>query len=115
VTVSFSDIFYLRPNTITVTDAAGAAVNPNSLSSYVVTAANANTRNTDDYKRTTYANVRRDFFGAIPMTLRSGVDFRQATRDQRNKNAMPNYTFVGRDGVASTTLTATTDDFAAPF
>src|SRR5205814_9381287 len=48
-------------------------------------------------------------------SLRTGVDFRQSARDQRNANAMPNYNFVGRDGAASTTLTATSDDLAAPF
>ncbi len=113
VTVSFADIFYLRPNTITVTDAAGAPVDTYALKNYVVTAATNNTRSTDDYKRTLYANVRRDFFDRVPLSLRAGVDFRQSERDQRL--AVPNYTYVGRDGVASTTLTATSDDLALPF
>ena len=113
VTVSFADIFYLRPNTITVTDAAGAPVDPYALKNYVVTAAGGNTRSTDDYKRTLYANARRDFFGRVPLSLRAGVDFRQAERDQRL--FVPTYTYVGRDGVASTTLTATSDDLALPF
>lgn len=113
VTVSYSDIFYLRPNVITVTDAAGAPVDPYSLSSYVLTAATGNTRSTDDIKRTAYANVRRDFFGRVPLSLRAGLDFRQSERDQRV--SVPNYTYVGRDGVASTTLTATSDDRSLPF
>ena len=113
VTIGFSDIFYLRPNTITVTDAAGAAVDPYALSNYVVTAATDNTRATDDIKRTLYANVRRDFFGAVPLSLRTGLDFRQNERDQRF--FVPAYTYVGRDRVASTTLTPTTDDHALPF
>ena len=113
VTVSFADIFYLRPNTITVTDAAGAPVDPYALKNYVLTAAGGNTRSTDDYKRTLYANARRDFFGPVPLSLRAGVDFRQAERDQRL--FVPAYTYVGRDGVASTTLTATSDDLALPF
>jgi TonB-dependent receptor len=113
VTVAFSDIFYLRPNTITVTDAAGAPVDPYALKNYVLTAAGGNTRSTDDYKRTLYANARRDFFGRVPLSLRAGVDFRQAERDQRL--FVPNYIYVGRDGVASTTLTATSDDLALPF
>ena len=113
VTVAFSDIFYLRPNTITVTDAAGAPVDPYALKNYVVTAATNNTRATDDYKRTLYANVRRDFFGRVPLSLRAGVDFRQSERDQRL--FVPAYTYVGRDGIASTTLTPTSDDLALPF
>ncbi len=113
VTVSYSDLFYLRPNVITVTDAAGAPVNPYALSSYVLTAATGNSRSTDDYKRTLYANVRRDFFGRVPLSLRAGVDFRQSERDQHF--SVPNYTYVGRDGAASTTLTAASDDLALPF
>ncbi len=113
LTIAFDDIFYLRPRRITVTDATGAAVNPYSLSNYVVTQATGNTRTTDDTKRTLYANLRRDFHGRVPVSLRTGLDFRQAARDQRVSN--PTFQFVGADGVASTTLTATSDDRAAPF
>ncbi len=113
VTISYADIFYLRPATITVTDAAGAPVDPYALKNYVLTAATGNTRSTDDIKRTAYANVRRDFFGRVPLSFRAGLDFRQSERDQRF--SVPNYTYVGRDGVASTTLTATSDDLALPF
>lgn len=113
VTVSFADIFYLRPGLVSVTDAAGGPVNPYSLDSYVVTAANANTRSTDDVKRTAFANLRRDFYGPVPVSVRAGLDFRDTARDQRVSN--PAFTFVGRDGVASTTLTAASDDRAAPF
>jgi iron complex outermembrane receptor protein len=113
VTVSFADIFYLRPNTITVTDAAGAPVDPFSLSSYVATAATTNSRMTDDTKRTLYGNIRRSFSREIPITVRAGFDLRYAARDQRF--SVPNFTYLGRDGTASTTLTATTDDLAAPF
>jgi iron complex outermembrane recepter protein len=113
VTVSFSDIFYLRPRGVTVTDGAGRPVDPFLLDNYVVTAATGNTRTTDDTKQTAYANVRRDFFGRVPISVRAGLDFRQSARDQRV--SVPNFTFVGRDGVASTTLTPTSDDHAAPF
>ncbi|MBI5768076.1 MAG: TonB-dependent receptor [Verrucomicrobia bacterium] len=113
VTVSFADIFYLRPNVITVTDATGAAVDPYALKNYVVTQATGNTRATDDIKRTAYANLRRDYFGAVPLSLRAGLDVRQSERDQRV--SAPAYTFVGRDGAVSTTLTATSDDLALPY
>ena len=113
VTISFNDIFYLRPRVVTVTDTTGNPVNPYALSSYVVTAATANNRGTDDTKRTAYANVRRDFYGRFPVSIRTGIDFRDAVRDQRVSN--PPFVFVGRDGVASTTLTPTSDDLAAPF
>jgi TonB-dependent receptor len=113
VTVTFADIFYLRPALVTVTDAAGIPVDPFKLSNYVVTAATANTRATDDTKRTLYGNIRRNYYGTVPLTVRTGVDFRQFMRDQRF--SVPNYTYVGPDRVASTTLTPTSDDLAAPF
>jgi iron complex outermembrane recepter protein len=113
LTIAYSDIFYLRPNVITVTDAAGAPVNPYALDTYVMTAATQNTRATDDYKRTAYANLQRDFVGRVPITIKAGLDFRQSSRDQRIST--PNYTYVGPDGVASATLTPTSDDRATPF
>jgi iron complex outermembrane receptor protein len=113
VTVAYDDIFYLRPGVISVTDAAGQPVNPYSLDNYVLTAATGNERTTDDTRRTAYASVRRDLPGALPLTLRTGVDFREAIRDQRFDT--PPFTYVGRDGVASTTLTAASDDLARPF
>jgi iron complex outermembrane recepter protein len=112
VTVSFDDIFYLRPRVINVTDAAGAPVDPYSLSTYNVVSAGDNERSTDDTQRTAYANVRRDFYGRLPFSLKTGVDFRQGVRDQRA--GVPTYNFVGADGRASTVPTGN-DDSAAPF
>jgi hypothetical protein len=74
------------------------------LDSYVLTAASGNTRATDDTKRTAYANLRRDFFGRVPFSLRAGLDFREAIRDQRAST--PAFTYLGRDGVASTAPSA---------
>ncbi|MDO8541768.1 MAG: TonB-dependent receptor [Opitutaceae bacterium] len=113
VTIGFSDIFYLRPNVITVTDAAGSPVNPYSLDSYVMTAATGETRSTDDTKHTAYANIRRNFYGKIPIAVKAGLDFRQSGRDQRFST--PAYTYVGRDGAGSTVPAATSDDRASPF
>ncbi len=113
LTVSFADIFYLRPREITVRDAAGNPVDPYSLSSYVVTSATANTRRTDDTKRTAYASVRRDFQGRVPLSLKGGLDLRQAVRDQRVTN--PAYTFLGSDGAASTPAAPRATDAALPF
>jgi iron complex outermembrane recepter protein len=79
----------------------------------VLTAATSNTRSSDDAKQTAYANIRRSFGGKVPLALRAGLDFRRAARDQRF--SVPNYTYVGPDRVASTTLTPTSDDRAVPF
>ncbi len=113
VTVAFNDIFYLRPRVVTVTDAAGNPVDPYSLSSYVVTAASGNTRATDDTKRTLYTNLRRDFFGRIPLSLRTGLDFRQAARDQRAST--PAYTFAGTDNRAAPFIDPSFSSRIAPY
>ena len=115
VTVSFDDIFYLRPRVITVTDAAGAPVDPYSLGSYVLTAAsNPQPRDSVDLRRSAYTNARRNFnLLGQPASLKGGLDVRQAARDMRGTTA--NYTFVGADGRATTTPTdpVGSDDGAA--
>lgn len=113
VTVSFDDIGYVRPGTITVTDAAGAPVDPYSLSNYALISANNQKRDPVDVQRTAYANVRRDFFWRVPFTLKGGLDLRQSMRDVPGNYNAP-YSYVGRDGRASTTPVGS-DDSAAPF
>jgi TonB-dependent receptor len=114
VTVAFDEIFYLRPNRITVTDGAtGAALNPYILDNYSVTGAGSGQPENNDQQRTAFANVRRDFLWRVPVTLKAGLDRRQAVRDLRSENNTT-YSFVGRDGRASTTPLGS-DDVAAPF
>jgi iron complex outermembrane receptor protein len=112
VTVAFDDVQYLRPGRITVTDAAGAPVDPYRLSSYALVSSNSIQNDITDLKRSAYANVRRDFFAPVPLTLKAGVDVRQWTRDNRGGTRL--YSFVGADGRAST-VPAGGDDAAAPY
>ncbi len=113
VTVSFADIFYLRPNTITVTDATGQTpVDPYNINNYVITGATARPIDALDGQRGANASVSREFFGRLPLSLKAGVDFREAEREQRS--ATIPYTFVGADGRTST-APAGSDDLAAPF
>ncbi|MSU50751.1 MAG: TonB-dependent receptor [Opitutus sp.] len=112
VTVSFEDIFYLRPGRIVVTDVAGAAVDPFSLGSYALTSSNSIQNDSADLQRSAYANVRRDFFWQVPFSLKGGLNVRQAMRDVRGGTHL--YSFVGADGRASTNPTAG-DDSAAPY
>ena len=84
VTVSFADIFYLRPNTITVTDAAGSPVDPYQLSNYSLTSASMGHQESADLQRTAYGNLRRDFsLGGIPLSLKGGLEMKQSVRDIR--------------------------------
>ncbi len=114
VSISFDDIFYLRPGRITVTDGTtGAAVDPYSLATYNVQSASGNmygastvlgvgpgeglANKTQDVHRNAYVNAKRDFtFGSVPVTLKGGLDVRQAMRDYRGGAAT--FTFVGADG-----------------
>jgi len=113
VTVSFDDIFYLRPGRIAVTDGAtGAPVDAFDAATYALGSTSAQRRNLSDTKDTLYAKIRRDLPGEVPLSLRAGIDARRLTRDQRN-HSMP-YTYVGRDGRTSTSPAAG-DDSAVPF
>ncbi len=114
VTVAFDDIFYLRPNRITVADGAtGAPLDPYSLANYAVQTAGSGQPENNDQQRTAFANVRRDFPWRVPVTLKAGLDRREGVRDLRADNNYT-YTFVGRDGRPSTTPVGS-DDTAAPF
>lgn len=113
VTVSFDNITYLRPGTITVTDGVtGAPVDPYRLSSYVLTSATGQRRNPIDLQQSVYGNARRDFDWRVPATLKAGFNVRQSVRDIRNHSSP--YAYVGPDGRGSTTP-AGSDDSAVPF
>lgn len=108
LTVSFAEIFYLRPGRITVTDATGAAVDPYQLDGYRLNTASTNAFEATDLQRTAYANLKRSFFGSVPLTLKTGVDVRHQMREQRY-GGPATLTFVGRDGAPNNA-----DDSALP-
>ena len=108
VNISYADINYLRPGTITVTDnATGAVIDPYAIGSYTLTTANGQALNAADLQRSAYANLRRDIPG-LPLTLKAGFDVRQVIRDTRTDT--PTYTFIGANGTANNA-----DDAAAPY
>ncbi|MFM1749320.1 MAG: hypothetical protein RLZZ188_2986 [Verrucomicrobiota bacterium] len=112
VTVNFADIFYLRPRSISVTDAAGAPVDPYSINSYAVTQTSANPLTNHDAQRGAYANVARTLTLRVPVTLKAGLDLRKNKREARRGDYT--WAFVGADGRGST-APAGGDDGAAPF
>lgn len=82
LTIGFDNIIDTRPGTITVVDnATRAAVDPFKLSSYALTTVTDNPQRSSDVNFSAFANARRDFHGAVPVTVRSGLDFRQSERD----------------------------------
>lgn len=98
VTVAFSDINYLRPAGIGVTDAAGRPVDPYSLATYNLDTAGSNLLDALDLQRNAFASIRRDLRTRIPVSIKAGLDARQAIKDVRAD--IPTWTFVGSDGVA---------------
>ncbi|MBL9212533.1 MAG: carboxypeptidase regulatory-like domain-containing protein, partial [Opitutaceae bacterium] len=101
VRLAFNDINYLRPATITVADAAtGAPVDPYDIRNYFLGGANSLEREGVDTKRTAYANLRRDFNGRVPISVKAGLDVRQTLRDFRNW--VVSRTYIGADGRANT-------------
>ena len=112
VTVSFADIFYLRPNTVTVTDPSGAIVDPTNLNNYSLTAASSNPITSQVVQSGAQGSLQRDFTGQVPFQLKLGFDLRHDQRDQRQANY--SYAFVGADGRGSTTPIGN-DDGASRF
>lgn len=112
VTIAFDNNSYLRPQQITVTDGAtGAPIDPYKLSNYSLTAATDAPDHVYDVQRTAFANLRRDLDWRLPFTLKGGIDVRQGIRDTHI--ASRPYSFVGRDGRASTTPVGSDDGAAS--
>lgn len=112
LTVSFDDVTYLRPSTITVKNTAGADVNPYLISNYALTSATSQQNATHDTQKTAYGSVSRKLDTRIPITLKAGFNLQEGVRDITDDSATYNY--VGADRVASTTP-VTGDDSLAPF
>ncbi len=97
VTVSFDEIFYLRPGVITVTDGVtGQPVDPYALGSYTLDTMGSSLLATTDLQRNAFASIRRDLPTRIPFTLKAGIDLRQSVKDTRAYT--PTFTFVGANG-----------------
>jgi iron complex outermembrane receptor protein len=115
LTMAFNDFSAAGhvPGQIVVTDGAtGVPVDPYRLDNYSLLTGNTNEARTEDVKRTLYGNIRRDFQGPVPFSLKAGFDFREAVRDTRGSNGT--WSYVGRDGRASTTPVGN-DDSAGAF
>ncbi len=112
LTVSFDDVTYLRPGAITVKNTAGADVNPYLIANYALTSAASQQNATHDTQKTAYGSVSRKLPTVIPVTLKAGFNLQEGMRDITDDSAT--YTYVGADGVASTTP-VTGDNLLAPF
>ncbi len=105
LTIAFDGMLDDRPERISVFDATtGASVDPYAITEKTFTTAGAIQNDTTDVQRTLYANIARDFYGHIPLKLKTGLHLRQSARDNANKNS--SFTFLGPDGNAATNESA---------
>ena len=105
VTVAFDQIIDTRPGIITVTDAAtGAPVDPFQIENYSLISVAETPVRSQDINFSAFLNGRRDFFWKFPFTLRSGLDFRQSTRDTNQGAITYNYTGSNVPGSAAAFL-----------
>jgi TonB-dependent receptor len=92
VTVSFDQVIDTRPGVIRVVDnATGAPVDPYRIENYSLISVAETPRRGVDFNFSAFLNARRDFHWKFPFTLRSGLDFRQSTRDSDQGAITYNY------------------------
>lgn len=88
VTVAFDQIIDTRPGVISVIDnATRTPIDPFQIENYSLISVAETPRRGVDVNFSAFLNGRRDFLWKFPFTLRSGLDFRQSTRDS-NQGAM---------------------------
>jgi hypothetical protein len=75
VTVRFDHHSYLRPGGITVTDAAGRAVDTFKIDGYRLETVGSSPVDRLDYIRSANVFARREFNMRVPVTIKAGVDF----------------------------------------
>ncbi len=116
VTVGFSDYDFHRPGRITVVDnASGAQLDPYRLDNYALNTATSTPQRASDVNFTATANLRRDFHGRLPLTLRTGLDFRQTSRDSRQWTATYTYRANTVNGTATRFLDPLFSSRFAPY
>jgi TonB-dependent receptor len=104
-TVNFAGIAngsYLMPTSIIVKDTAGVnTIDLSNPSNYNITNANFNPADSADVFKTARINAKRDLGLSFPLTVKTGLNIQEETRDIRLDNR-GNWNFVGPDGVANT-------------
>ena len=116
VTVGFDQITDTRPGVITVLDnATRTPVDPFRLDTYSLNTISSNPRFGSDINVSAFGNLRRDFVGRVPFTLRTGFDFRQTTRDNRATTYTWTYRGTNVPGSAAPFLDETISQRVGPY
>lgn len=108
VTVAFDQITDTRPGIISVIDhATGRPIDPFKIENYSLISVAETPRRGADINFSAFLNARRDFLWKFPFTVRSGLDFRQSTRDSNQGAITYNYTGSNVPGSAALFLDPT--------
>lgn len=100
VTIRFDNPGLVRPETITVTDAAGRPVDPFTLGNALFETGRTNPEDSQDTVRTLRLSARRRFDAGLPVVVKTGLDVQSQRRDING--AATSFTYVGPDGRAAT-------------
>ncbi len=95
----FDDISDSTPGKVSATKA-GVPIDIFDASNYTIYQPNRLSLDGSDVVNSIYANLQRTFGGAIPITVKTGIDHRSQERDVVNPS--DRWNFVGPDGVANT-------------
>lgn len=108
VTVSFDEVGDTRPGIINVIDnATQRPVDPYQIENYSLVSVGETPRDGADVNFSAFLNGRRDIAWKFPFTLRSGLDFRQSTRDSNQVATTYNYRGSNVPGSAAAFLDPT--------
>jgi iron complex outermembrane receptor protein len=100
LTLRFEQMGFDHPGVVAVSDAAGRAVDPYTLSNYRLESLSSLKSDSADIVRSVYASAKRDFNLRVPLSLKTGIDFRSQSRDMRRPTF--NTAYVGADRAAQT-------------
>jgi len=100
VTIRFDGVGYYGPEKITVTNAAGAAVDPYKINNYLLENDASSITAVQDEKRSFQAYLMRDFRAGVPLKTKLGIDVTATTRD--HARWVENYNYLGADQRAQT-------------
>jgi len=100
VTVRFDNPGLVRPENISVTNAAGQPVNPFDLSNALFETGSTNPEDSQDTVRTLRLSARRSFDLRFQLIVKAGFDLQSQHRDITGESGV--FTYFGPDGRAAT-------------
>lgn len=99
-TIRFDNPSGVRPEKVTVTNAAGQPLDWTNLANFNLESGSANQYQGEDQIFSLYGNARRELNLVVPVAIKTGIDFRVQERDV--KRPVYSWNYYGADGVIRT-------------